>query len=292
MIKSMTGYGSAKGTANGLELTVEIKSVNSRYSDISVRLPRSFVFAEETVKKIVQNYISRGKTDVFITVNDIAAENYNVRINEALAENYIKALKNISEKFGVIDAVSNVDVGRFQDILVPEKPEIDRKKVSDGICSVLTEALREFNGMRAEEGSRLCEDMAGKLDAIERLLAYIENRSPATVLEYRARLEQKIREVLENADVDEARLITEVAIFADKVSVDEEIVRLKSHISQMRHIIREESPAGRKLDFLVQEINREINTIGSKCVNADISKTVVDMKSEAEKLREQIQNAE
>jgi uncharacterized protein (TIGR00255 family) len=292
MIKSMTGYGSSKGTADGLELSIELKSVNNRYLDTSVRMPRSFIFAEDTVKSVIQRHISRGKVDVFITVTSAMAENVVVTVNGVLAESYIKALKSLSEKYGITDEISNVNIGRFQDVLVTEKREADREAVAAGICTILEEALCEFDAMRAREGERLREDMLQHLCEIEQLVAFVETRSPQTVSDYRARLEQKMREVLESASVDESRLLTEAAIFADKVAVDEETVRLHSHIAQLRDMLMGESPVGRKLDFLIQEFNREANTIGSKCNDVEIAKAVVDLKSEIEKLREQLQNIE
>ena len=292
MIKSMTGYGSAKGTADGLELSIELKSVNNRYLDTTVRMPRSYIFAEDAVKSLVQGHISRGKVDVFITVTSTAAENVVVTVNEALAESYIKALRQISENYGIADEVSNVTIGRFQDVLVAEKKEADREAVAAGICAILENALREFDAMRAREGVRLREDMLQHLGEIQRLVSFVEERSPQTVAEYRARLEQKLREVLESTSIDETRLVTEAAIFADKVAVDEETVRLRSHIAQLRDMLMGDSPVGRKLDFLIQEFNREANTIGSKCNDVEIAKVVVDLKSEIEKLREQLQNIE
>ena len=292
MIKSMTGYGSAKGTADGLELSIELKSVNNRYLDTTVRMPRSYIFAEDAVKSLVQGHISRGKVDVFITVTSTAAENVVVTVNEALAESYIKALRQISENYGIADEVSNVTIGRFQDVLVAEKKEADREAVAAGICAILENALCEFDAMRAREGVRLREDMLQHLGEIQRLVSFVEERSPQTVAEYRARLEQKLREVLESTSIDETRLVTEAAIFADKVAVDEETVRLRSHIAQLRDMLMGDSPVGRKLDFLIQEFNREANTIGSKCNDVEIAKVVVDLKSEIEKLREQLQNIE
>lgn len=292
MIKSMTGYGSAKGEAEGLALSVELKSVNNRYLDTSIRLPRSFIFAEDSLKSKVQEHITRGKVDVFINVDSSKADDIIVKVNEPLAMGYISALTSIADNYGLSNDVSCVSIGHFQDVLSIEKKEADKDRVRECLCAVLDEALCEFDSMRTREGQKLREDILNRLSEIERLLSLVEERSPQTVSEYLAKLEQKMRELLDGSGVDESRLLTEAALFADKVAVDEETVRLRSHISQLREMIMGTSPVGRKLDFLIQEFNREANTIGSKCIDVEITRTVVDLKSEIEKIREQLQNIE
>lgn len=292
MIRSMTGYGGAKGTVDGLELFVELKSVNNRYLDTNVRLPRNFLFAEEAVKSTVGTYISRGKVDVFITVNSAKADNVIVSVNAPLAQGYVAALHSLAATYGLSNTPSAMDVARFPDVLSVEKKEVDKETITAGLCEVLRQALEEFQTMRTREGTRLRDDILGKVDNIETMVSFIEKRSPETVAEYRQRLEQKMREVLENTELEESRIVLEAAIFADKVAVDEETVRLRSHIAQLCEMLTGASPVGRKLDFLIQEFNREANTIGSKCNDGEIARCVVDLKSEIEKIREQVQNIE
>lgn len=292
MIKSMTGYGSAKGTVEGIEVSVELKSVNNKFLDTSVRLPRSFIFAEETVKAAVQSHISRGKVDVFVTVDTSMADDMVVRVNEPLLKGYIEALQHITDEHALPNDISVMSVSRFPDILSVEKKELDADAVADGIKSIAEQALQDFDSMRVREGEKLRNDVLLKLENIENFVGIIEESAPKTVTEYRQRLLQKLNEVLGSAGVDESRIITEAAIFADKVAVDEETVRLRSHISQLRTMLETGSPIGRKIDFLMQEFNREANTTGSKCQNSDIAHVVVDLKSEIEKIREQIQNIE
>jgi len=291
MLKSMTGYGSARGSVDGLELTVELKSVNNRYLDCSVRLPRALLFAEEAVKAAVSAAVTRGKVDVFVTAESCGGE-YLVTVNRPLAEGYIAALRGLSQEFGLTDDLTAVTLGRFPEVLSVSKKEVDQEAVANGLGAVVSQALEELNAMRLREGGRLKEDLLGKLCEMERWIAVIEKRSPETVAEYRARLEQRLREVLEDRTVDETRLLTEAALFAEKTAVDEETVRLRSHIAEFRELLEAGSPAGRKLDFLLQEFNREANTIGSKCSDAALARVVVELKAEIEKLREQIQNIE
>jgi len=288
----MTGYGGANTSADSLEIALELKSVNNRYLDVSVRLPRSFIFAEESMKAEVQNVLSRGKVDVFVGIDSSKAQNMVITVNEPMAEGYVSAIRLIAEKFGLQDDISPTSIARMPDVLNTERREADREVISLALCEALREALGELDAMRTREGEKMAADIEGRLVEIERLTGIVEERSPETVKEYRKRLETRIKDVLEDRNIDESRLITEAAIFADKVSVSEETVRLRSHISQFRGILSEGSPAGRKLDFLVQEFNREANTIGSKCNDADLSAVVVDLKAEIEKIREQIQNIE
>ena len=292
MIKSMTGYGGAKGEKNAIGVTVELKSVNNRYLDVSVRLPKSCLFAEEAVRSAVAGVISRGKVDVFVTVDTSRAEEAVIRINENLAGAYLKAVRDTAEKYGLEGDVSALSLVRFPEVLTAEKTDTDRDMLLEAVLDVLTPALEGFDAMRAREGRKLEEDIRGKLDALEAMVAAVEKRSPETVTEYREKLLGRMRDVLADTSVEEGRILQEAAIYADKVAVDEEMVRLKSHIAQFRLLLETGSPVGRKLDFLTQEMNREANTTGSKCADSDIARTVIDMKAELEKIREQIQNIE
>ena len=292
MIKSMTGYGSAKGTVEGIEVCVELKSVNNKFLDTSVRLPRSFLFTEETIKSAVMTHITRGKVDVFVTVDTSMADDMVVKVNEPLLKGYIAALKQIAKDNDLPNDITAMSVSRFPDVLNVEKKELDAEAVAAGIRNIAEQALCDFDAMRIREGAKLKEDVLSKLETIEKLVGIIEVESPKTVDEYREKLRQKLLEVLGTSGIDETRIVTEAAIFADKVAVDEETVRLRSHMAQLRTMLDGGSPIGRKIDFLLQEFNREANTIGSKCQNAHIAHVVVDLKSEIEKIREQIQNIE
>ena len=292
MIRSMTGYGSAKGAVEGLQITVELKSVNNRYLDASVRLPRSFLFAEEAIKSAVQRHISRGKVDVFVSVDSTDAGDMSVKVNEALLRGYLEALQHISEEYGLPYDATALSVSRFPDVLCVEKKDLDAEAITAGILAVTEQALRDFDAMREREGAKLRDDVLTRLGTIEALVETVERESPKTAADYRARLEAKLMEVLGGAGIDENRILAEAAIFADRIAVDEETVRLRSHMSQLRTMVGGSSPTGRKIDFLIQEFNREANTIGSKCQSSDIAHTVVDLKSEIEKIREQIQNIE
>ena len=292
MIKSMTGYGSAKGTVEGLEVQVELKSVNNRYLDTSVRLPRSFLFAEEMVKSSVQRHISRGKVDVFVSVDASGAGDMTVRVNEGLLKGYVEAVRHIAQEYGLADDLTAQSVSRFPDVLTVEKKDLDAEAISAGMEKIVEQALCDFDAMRLREGEKLREDVLSRLAAIDALVRRVEETAPETVAAYRARLGQKMAEVLGSAGIDENRILAEAAIYADHIAVDEETVRLRSHMSQRTGMINGESPIGRTLDFLIQEFNREANTIGSKCQNSEIAHVVVELKSEIEKIREQIQNIE
>lgn len=292
MIKSMTGYGSAKGTVEGIEISIELKSVNNKFLDTAVRMPRSFLFAEETIKQVVSSHISRGKVDVFVTVDSSGADDMVVKVNEPLLRGYLEALNTISEDFGLVNDATAMSVSRFPDVLTAEKKELDAEAVAEGMRAVAEQALCDFDRMRMTEGEKLKADVLLKLQNIEGFVTVIEENSPKTVKEYRDRLYAKLSEVLGTSGIDEARILTEAAVFADKIAVDEETVRLRSHIAQLRQMLEAGSPIGRKIDFLLQEFNREANTTGSKCQNSDIAHVVVDLKSEIEKIREQIQNIE
>ena len=292
MIKSMTGYGSAKGAVEGLEISVELKSVNNRYLDASVRLPRSFLFAEEMVKSCVQKHISRGKVDVFVSVSSANAGDMVVQVNEALLKGYVEAVRHIAAEYGLSDELSAVNAAKFPDVLNVEKKDVDAEAISAGMAEIVEAALRDFDAMRLREGEKLRDDVLARLETISALVSTVEEKAPETVAAYRKRLETKMAEVLGSAGIDENRILTEAAIFADRIAVDEETVRLRSHMAQLRGMINGDSPTGRKIDFLIQEFNREANTIGSKCQNSEIAHVVVDLKSEIEKIREQIQNIE
>lgn len=289
---SMTGYGSAKGSVEGQEITVELKSVNNRYLDCSVRLPRNFLFAEDTVKQAVSAGVSRGKVDVFVSAQASQDSGTVVSVNEELARGYRDAVARIAETLGLESGLNAFSLARFPDVLTVERRELNKDKAAAALSEITAKAVEEFNAMREREGERLRRDMLGKLGTIEGLVSVVEERSPQTVKEYRERLEARLRDILADRSLDEQRVITEAAIFADRTAVDEETVRLRSHIAQFRTMLEEGSPIGRKMDFLVQEFNRESNTIGSKCSDASLAKVVVDLKSEIEKIREQLQNVE
>ena len=292
MIKSMTGYGSAKGTVESLTISVELQSVNNRYLDTSVRMPRSFLFAEDAVKAAVQRHISRGKVDVFVSVDSSEAGDMTVKVNEGLLRGYIDAIRSIAQEYSLPEDLTALAVSRFPDVLSVEKKDLDAEAISAGIVEIAEHALRDFDAMRLREGEKLRDDVLGRIRVIDGLVSAVEQAAPQTVADYRARLEAKMAEVLGASGIDENRILAEAALFADHIAVDEETVRLRSHMSQLDLMIRGNSPTGRKIDFLIQEFNREANTIGSKCQNSAIAHTVVDLKSEIEKIREQIQNIE
>ena len=292
MVKSMTGYGRAEDTVNGYNITVELRSVNNRYLDCNVRIPRLYLFAEEAIKSQVQNSISRGKVDVFVTLESTGEQKLNVSLNKPVADGYYGALKELAQTYGLQDDISVSLLSRFPEVLVAEKAQDDVEQMAKDICSVLERALADFDQMRTREGGRLKDDILSRAATIEEKVSLVEKRSPETVSEYRIRLENRMNEVLANTQIDPARILTEAAIFADKVAVDEETVRLRSHISQLREMMDKGGAIGRKLDFLIQEFNREANTIGSKCSDIEIARHVVDVKAEIEKIREQVQNLE
>ena len=288
----MTGYGSAKGAVDDLTITVELKSVNNKFLDASIRMPRSFMFAEDAVKSAVQRHISRGKIDVFVNVDTSEAKGMKVKVNETLLKGYIEAIGHISDEYSLPNDMTAMSVSRFPDVLTVEKADLDAEAISKGIASVAEQALSDFDTMRLREGEKLRDDVLTRLATIDRYVTQIEQESPKTVAEYRARLEAKMSEVLGTAGIDENRILAEAAVFADHIAVDEETVRLRSHMSQLTTMINGSSPTGRKIDFLIQEFNREANTIGSKCQNSDVAHLVVGLKAEIEKIREQIQNIE
>ena len=292
MIKSMTGYGRAQGSFSGGDITVEVKSVNNRYLDCGVKLPRGYAYLEEGVKSQVQKTISRGKVDVFITINAAGADNVKISVNEPVAKGYIDALHRLVQEYGIQDDISASAISRFSDVFLVEKQEQDENEVKSAISGVVAEALDAFDAMRTREGEALKTDLLQKAEGILTLVSKVEERSPITVKAYRERLTAKMQEVLEDRQIDEARIIQEAAIYADKVAVDEETVRLRSHVDQLQNMLSEGGVIGRKLDFLLQEMNREANTIGSKGNDVEQARNVVNIKSELEKIREQIQNIE
>ncbi len=292
MARSMTGFGRAGYTASGLDITVELKSVNHRYFEFTSRLPRGYMYLEEKLKSFCQQQISRGKLEVSVIIEDKGAETAAVEANTALAEAYLNAVKGLSERLRVKNDVKMSSLMNIPELFTVKKQMLEEETVTSAVLAAAEEAMGSFIAMRDAEGEKLKADVLSRADEILRKVEYIEERSPETVTAYRQRLEQKIRELIADVQVDEQRLLTETAVFADKVAVSEETVRLRSHIEQLRQLLDGGGPVGRKLDFIVQEMNREANTIGSKAQDIDIARTVVDIKSEIEKIREQIQNIE
>lgn len=292
MIKSMTGYGRAVETVNGREFTVELRSVNNRYLDCSVRLPRILSFGEDAVKQAVKNAVSRGKVDVFISVRSEGGEEVQVTLNKVVLESYLTAMHQMVEEYGVADDISVSAVSRLPEVFSLEKPQVDEEQLLADLLSVTAKALESYDAMRTAEGEALDKDLRSRGNTILELVAQVEKGNTQTVIDYRTRLENKLKEVLNNTTIDESRILTEAAIFADKVAVDEETVRLRSHLQQMNTMLDGGGAVGRKLDFLLQEMNREANTIGSKCTDVSLARIVVDIKAELEKIREQTQNIE
>ncbi len=292
MVKSMTGYGRAVETVNGREFTVELRSVNNRYLDCTVKLPRGLSFAEDAVKQAVKATISRGKVDVFLSVRSEGAEDVTVSLNQAMVEGYLAAMKQMAEQYGIRDDISVSSLSRMADVFTVDRAEVDETQLQADLMCVVAKALENFDAMRTAEGKALENDLRSRGDTIRALVAQVESGSGQTVMDYRTRLENKLKEVLANTAIDESRILTEAAIFADKIAVDEETVRLRSHLEQMDNMLTTGGPIGRKLDFLLQEMNREANTIGSKCSDVRLARVVVDMKAELEKIREQTQNIE
>ncbi|MBE6951580.1 MAG: YicC family protein [Ruminococcaceae bacterium] len=292
MVKSMTGYGRAVETVNGREFTVEIRSVNNRYLDCTVKLPRSFSFAEEAVKAAVKAAVSRGKVDVYISVRSETEADVQVTLNRPVLEGYLAAMRQMVADYGVTDDISVTALSRMSDVFVVEKPQADEDQLKADLLSVVDKALSAYDAMRCTEGLALEHDLRSRAATILELVSQVEELNPKTVSDYRRRLEEKMREVLENKSIDESRILTEAAIFADKVAVDEETVRLRSHLEQMDAMLSGSGGVGRKLDFLLQEMNREANTTGSKCSDVKVARIVVDIKAELEKIREQTQNIE
>lgn len=292
MIKSMTGYGRGEAVFENRSITVEVRSVNNRYLDCSVKIPRAYIFVEDAVKARVQSNISRGKVDVFVTIDNSKADNVSITVNKPVADGYFSALSALRDAYKLRDDLSVSLLSRFPDVFLVEKNPENLEAVASDICSVLDLALDDFNKMREREGARLADDIRGRAETIGVLTGIVEERSPKTVAEYRAKLEQRMAEVLQNTQIEESRILTEAALFADKTAVDEETVRLRSHLSELDGMLDKGGALGRRLDFLIQEFNREANTIGSKCSDLELTKVVVSLKAEIEKIREQVQNIE
>ena len=292
MIKSMTGYGRACQNFDGREVTVEVRSVNNRYLDCTVKLPRIFSYTEDRVKQLVKEHVSRGKVDVFVTVANTAGEDVKISLNRPVLEGYLNAMQTMASDYAVQNDVSVTALSRLPDVFLIEKPDIDEEARAKEILDTASAALAQYDAMRIVEGKALEQDLLSRRETILGLVEKVEARSPITVAEYRTRLEAKMQDVLASTTIDESRILTEAAIFADKVAVDEETVRLRSHLNQLQTMLAGGGAIGRKLDFLLQEMNREANTIGSKGNDLEQARTVVDIKAELEKIREQTQNIE
>ena len=292
LIKSMTGYGRAVETVNGREFTVELRSVNNRYLDCTVKLPRTVSFAEENVKQAVKASISRGKVDVYITIRSENGADAKVSLNTGVVEGYLAAMEQMAAQYPIRNDISVSLLSRMPEVFSVEKPEVDEEQLLADMMSVVAKALEGYDAMRTREGKALEEDLRSRGATIEDLVSQVEAGNAQTVIDYRTRLEAKLKEVLASTTIDESRILTEAAIFADKVAVDEETVRLRSHLQQMYSMLSGGGAVGRKLDFLLQEMNREANTIGSKCTDVKLARIVVDIKAELEKIREQTQNIE
>lgn len=292
MLKSMTGFGRAVEEIDGYVITVEIKSVNHRYFDFSSRIPRQYGFLDDKLKSYINSKVSRGKVECYVSVEALDTEDAAVVINKTLASAYVKALKELSEEYSLKEDFGTAFVSRLPDVFVLKKADEDEEKIWQLVKSVTDEAIEKFIQMRAVEGAKMKEDVASRAEYILDCVSFIEERSPQTVKEYNDKLVERVHEIIGDVSLDEQRIIQEVAVYADKVAVAEETVRLRSHIAQLKTFLESEEPIGRKMDFLVQEINRETNTIGSKANDVDIARKVVDIKAEVEKIREQIQNIE
>ena len=294
MIKSMTGFGRCEAEINGREITVEVKSVNHRYFEFSCRTPRGYGFLDDKLKSYVNSRVSRGKIDMFVTIgaNDEAPSE--VTVNHQLVSGYLNAMKEISDTYGVENDVTVVSLSRFPDVFTVHKPAEDEEQITNDVLSVAKTALDSFIAMREAEGEKMKTDILSRANTILSIVGEIEERSPQTVAEYEERLLERIKQTLEDyeVEIDEQRVLTEVAVFSDKVAVAEETVRLRSHFAQLEKFLEYDEPVGRKIDFIIQEMNREANTIGSKVQDAVLAHKVVDIKSEIEKIREQVQNIE
>lgn len=292
MIKSMTGYGRCEKILSGKKISAEVKSVNHRFSDYSVKVPRGMMFLEDKVRKTASQYITRGKVDIFINIESYDDSDREIILNKALAKGYIDAATQLRDAFGLADDITTMGICKFPDIFKAERKDEDEDRLWNDTKEVLTEALESFCAMRAREGARIYQDLKARVDYMKSLAEEIDKNAPRVVSDYQARLYERIKEILGSHEIDDARVLTEVAIFADKVAINEETVRLASHFEEYYGLLDSNEPSGRRLDFLIQEINREINTIGSKANDLFISKTVVELKAELEKMREQIQNIE
>jgi uncharacterized protein (TIGR00255 family) len=292
MIKSMTGFGRCEVVDAKSRFTVEIKSVNHRYLDVNIKMPKKLNFFESNIRSLLKEYTERGKVDIFITYEDFTEDNYSLKYNEGLAGEYLKYLRQMSEQFGLEDDIRVSTLSRYPDVFVMEEQAVDEKELWEGLGKAMRGACEQFTESRIREGEHLKADLIGKLDQMLTYVDFIEERSPGIIKEYRTRLEEKIREVLEDRQLDDARIATEVTIFADKICVDEETVRLRSHIQAVKDALTAGGTVGRKLDFIAQEMNREANTILSKSNSLEIADTGINLKTDIEKVREQIQNIE
>ena len=292
MVKSMTGYGRHQQTVDTKNITVEIKSVNHRYFDFSSRTPRIYGFLDEKLKSYVQSRVSRGKIECYVQVDNLEDDSVVVEINHSLAKGYVDAFKTLSEEYAIDNNLNAGILARFNDVLLIRKEEADEEKIWNAVKSVAQVAVDKFVAMREIEGEKLCQDICSRADLILSKVEYVESRSPETVKEYTQKLLARMQDVLGSVNVDETRILAEAAIYADKIAVAEETVRLRSHIEQLKGFFESDEAIGRKMDFLVQEINREANTIGSKACDVEIARCVLDIKSEVEKIREQVQNIE
>ena len=292
MVMSMTGFGRCETMVNGRTITVEMKSVNHRYFEFSCRTTRGYSFLEDKIKKYVSQRISRGKVDMYVSITESEDSEVNVTINKPLASGYVNAIHTLASEYNILDDLTVSVLSRYGDIFQIHKEEQDEEQIFADVTVALDKALEGFIAMRQAEGEKLREDVLSRVETIMSIVSEIEERSPLTVEEYRQKLYKRISDMLSSTDIDEQRILTEAAIFADKVAVDEETVRLRSHFEQMKTFFESGVPIGRKLDFIVQEMNREANTIGSKVTDSILAHKVVDIKSEIEKIREQIQNIE
>lgn len=291
-MKSMTGYGRACMTIHDRDITVELRSVNHRYLDVNVKAPRMYGFLDEAVKGTVGSLIARGKVDVFIGIDASAAGDETIVLNTRILESYLEAFHTIRDQYGLKDDVTVMNIAKMPDVFTAEKEEADTEEIKADVTQVLTAAAEDFCAMREREGEKMREDILSRGQTIVHLVEEVEKRSPKAVAEYREKLTARMKEVLADTTIDPQRILTEAAIYADRTAVDEETVRLRSHINQLKLMADSEKPVGRKLDFLVQEMNREANTIGSKANDMELAKIVVDLKAEIEKIREQVQNIE
>lgn len=292
MVRSMTGYGRYQQIVGNRDILVEIRSVNYRYFEFSCRIPRNMGYLEEKLKRLIKENVSRGKIEVLVTINNVDGKDETISVNMGVAQGYIDALRSANDTFKLPDDLTLSQLARFPDVFTVIKTIDDENEIWDAVKLVAEKSLEKFVAMKTIEGEKMFNDVLSKLDTIESMVGVVEVASPQTIENYRKRLYDKLSEVLESKDIDESRIVTECAILSEKLAVDEETVRLRSHISQFRELLNSNEPVGRKLDFLIQEMNREVNTTGSKAQDITITKTVVDMKSELEKIREQIQNIE
>lgn len=291
-MKSMTGYGRAREASNQREIVVELRAVNHRYLDVNVKAPRGYGFLEEAIKKLAASKISRGKVDIYISVTDLAAQETTITLNHELAQSYFDALVELRDKLHLHDDISVMSIAKMPDVLVSQRVEVDADALTASVSEVFNEAVKQFDEMRQIEGEKLADDIRNRMNTIKEIVEQVEIRSPERVTAYREKLEKRMNEILADSTVDEQRILTEAAIFADKTAVDEETVRLRSHLDQLDNMLKDSNPVGRKLDFLVQEMNREANTIGSKANDSILANYVIALKAEIEKIREQIQNIE